>query len=168
MKIEQFFNNNNRTTTTTEAPATEAFLVCADDTCYDPALIEDDEVPDLKVAASARLPDDNLRLIFEQMAQRQTQENSDDKVRSLLEAAKVTEDEEVIPVDNDVDKDLENVDSESLDEQDKSSSSLSSAPSSSSLFKPVDARPKLIPKRPPGKIFLNSNRNKLHQVRVFN
>ena len=140
------FSGSYRTTTTTEAPATEAFLVCADDTCYDPSLIEDEEVPDLKVAASARLPDDNLRLIFEQMALRQTQENAEDKVRSLLEAAKVTSDEESVPVDNDVDKDVENVDSEALDEKDKSSSSSSP----SSLLKPAGLRPKLVTKRPLG------------------
>ena len=140
------FSGSYRTTTTTEAPATVAFLVCADDTCYDPSLIADEEVPRLKGAASARLPDDNLRLIFEQMAQRQTQENAEDKVRSLLEAAKVTSDEESVPVDNDVDKDVENVDSEALDEKDKSSSSSSP----SSLLKPAGLRPKLVTKRPLG------------------
>ena len=56
---------------TTEKPATgadDAFLVCADDTCFDPAVIDNEEaIPDLNAAASARLPDDNLRLIFEQV-----------------------------------------------------------------------------------------------------
>ena len=54
---------------TTEKPVTDdAFLVCSGDTCFDPTVIENEEiVPDLNAAASARLPDDNLRLIFEQV-----------------------------------------------------------------------------------------------------
>ena len=66
------------TTTTTEkivaSDDSDAFLVCSDDTCFEPTVIdEEEEEPDLNAAASARLPDDNLRIIFEQMALRQNQ-----------------------------------------------------------------------------------------------
>ncbi len=63
INLATFFNR------TTEQPATDdAFLVCSGDTCFDPTIIEnEDNVPDLNAAASARLPDDNLRLIFEQV-----------------------------------------------------------------------------------------------------
>lgn len=119
-------------------------MVCSDDTCFDPAVIDNEEVPDLKVAASARLPDDNLRLIFEQMAQR-NQENADDKVRLLLEAAKVTDDSAVL--DNDVAEPVDELNAETLDEEDKTSV-VSVTPSP--LLRPAAERPKLVINRPPG------------------
>ena len=135
---------------TTEKPETEAFLVCSDDTCFDPAVIEDEQVPDLKVAASARLPDENLRLIFEQMTQRINQEIKDSEsdnsnnnnIRLLLEAAKVETSESVSNVENGLeDVDVDEIEAEDLNEEDKSSSSSVAA---STLFKPAAARPKLV------------------------
>ena len=69
-----FYYFDFRTTTEKIVANDEAFLVCSDDSCFDPTIIEEEiNQPDLNAAASARLPDDNLRLIFEQMALRQNQ-----------------------------------------------------------------------------------------------
>jgi hypothetical protein len=80
------------------------------------------------------------------MAQRTNPDSSDDKVRLLLEAAKV-DPEYPLAAENDVDKDVEDVEAEELNEEDKSSAASSSP---SSLFKPAAARPKLVINRPPG------------------
>ncbi len=132
-----YFSNLFRTT---EKPETEAFLVCSGDTCFDPAVIEDDQVPDLKVAASARLPDENLRQIFEQMTLRINQENkdseTDNNIRLLLEAAKVESSESVVKAEEDEADAVDEIEAEKLNEEDKSSPST--------LFKPAAARPKLV------------------------